>query len=188
MSAPSSARAEPAVLPAGAQAGDLIFRTGTEDLSAVVLAIDGGPFSHVGMLTGHPGDWRVLHATPSEAPGRRDSVVMDPLEYFIDRVRSRQHAVYHVHANDRQRSQAVSNAISKLGTPFAVADPAGIYCTVLVWEAWKHAGLDLEVGFTALNLPLLPGNYLLPGTLAASRRLTALSPVDTPQPPSAAPL
>ena len=34
-----------------------------------------GDFSHVGMLVGRPGHWRVLHATPSEREGQPDAVV-----------------------------------------------------------------------------------------------------------------
>lgn len=168
-------------LPADAKAGDLIFREGTEAVSDAVMTVDGGGFSHVGMLLGEPGRWQVVHATPSEVPGRPDGVVIDSLEFFTDPKLSRRHVVYHVgKAAPGQREQAVAAAKAGLGKPFRLADPAGTYCTTLVWQAWRDAGLDLEVEFTPLAIPLMQGEYLLPGRLAASRHLHALD--DTPPP------
>jgi cell wall-associated NlpC family hydrolase len=162
-----------AELPAQTQAGDLIFREGTETVSAAVRAVDGGQFSHVGMLIGAPGHWQVLHATPSEVPGRPDGVVLDNLAFFLDRQRSRRYAVYHVDASAAQRTQAITAAHAMLGKPFRVADEAaGTYCTALVWNAWKKAGVDMGVRWTPLSLPLLPAaNYLLPSDLLASPKL-----------------
>ncbi|MBB3344904.1 YiiX/YebB-like N1pC/P60 family cysteine hydrolase [Luteimonas sp. RC10] len=162
-------------LPAEAQAGDLVFRRGTESVSAMVLAIDGGQFSHVGMLVGRPGTWQVVHATPSEVPGRADGVVVDALSFFLDPVRSRDYAVYRVDAPDALRAAAVGEALGQRGTRFRMADPAGTYCTRLVWEAWRRAGVDLEVRFTRLALPLMQGDYLLPTPLSRSPRLRRLA-------------
>lgn len=168
-------------LPADAQAGDLIFREGTEAVSAAVMTVDGGGFSHVGMLLGEPGNWQVVHATPSEVPGRPDGVVIDPLEFFTDAERSRRHVVYQIQGvAPEQRQQAAASAAAALGKPFRIADPAGTYCTTLVWQAWQDAGLDLEVEFTHLALPLMPGEYLLPGKLAASRHMQALQTASPP--------
>ncbi|KXU36757.1 hypothetical protein AXK12_02995 [Cephaloticoccus capnophilus] len=158
-------------LPPEAQPGDLIFRRGTSLDSAVVLSVDGGEFSHVGMLLGAPGAWQVIHAVPSEVPGRDDGVVIDELAFFLDPARSQTHAVYHVQASPEQRAQAIEQALAARGLTFRLADPAGTYCTLLIWRAWLDAGLDLEVSFTPLTLPLMQGDYLLPGPLARSRHL-----------------
>ncbi|UUC94014.1 MULTISPECIES: hypothetical protein [Comamonas] len=71
-------------LPPQAAPGDLIFRRGTEHVSHLVQAVDHGDFSHVGMLVGRPGQWKVLHATPSERPGQADAVVLNSLDFFLD--------------------------------------------------------------------------------------------------------
>ena len=155
-----------------AQAGDLIFRQGTEDVSLAVISLDGGPYSHVGMLLGRPGHWQVLHATPSEVPGRADGVVEDSLEFFLSPTHARLYAVYHVDSDDGQRQHAIQAAQAMLATPFRVADPNGTYCTKLVWNAWQQAGVDMQVQFTHLNLPLMPGEYLMPNGLLASDKLT----------------
>jgi len=158
-------------LPAQTQPGDLIFRRGVSAESALVRAVDGGEFSHVGLLLGAPGAWQVIHATPSEVPGRPDGVVVDALAFFLAPARSQTHAVYHVHASPEQRAQALQHAAAARGQPFRLADPAGTYCTLLIWRAWRDAGLDLDVAFTPLALPLMPGDYLLPTTLSRSRYL-----------------
>ena len=176
----AAAHAADALAP-GAREGDLIFREGTEAVSAAVMAVDRGAYSHVGMLVGQPGSWRVVHATPSEVRGRPDGVVVDTLAFFTDARRSRRHAVSHVQAGDDARRRAVGLALSMRGRPFRIADPAGTYCTELVWKAWRDAGLDLEVRFTPLALPLMPGRYLLPSDLLASPRLRPLAQ-DVPLP------
>lgn len=160
--------------PAQAQAGDLVFRQGTEAVSAAVLSVDGGPYSHVGMLVGEPGRWQVIHATPAERADRADGVVIDSLDFYLDPARAVQYGLYQVEAEPAQRAAAVRAAYARLGDPFRIADPAGTYCTELVWAAWQSSGLDLAVTFTPLALPLLPGRYLLPSDLAASPRLHAL--------------
>lgn len=157
--------------------GDLIFREGTELMSDMVRTIEGGPYSHVGMLVMGENGWQVLHATPSEMPDRADAVVIDDLAFFIDAARSRRSAVHHVRAEQEQRSRAVEYALGQHGKPFSIGrkDGEGVYCTTLVWEAWKQAGVDLETPFTHLNLPLLAGEYLLPNALRASPKLTEVA-------------
>lgn len=160
----------------GARPGDLIFREGNEAISDMVLAMDEGRFSHVGLLAKQEGKWVVIHATPSEIEGRADGVVIDPINFFISPQRSRHYAVYRVEATDDQREHAVRWAKEQVGTPFSVLAPVGIYCTTLVWEAWLEAGVNLEVQFTHLAIPLAKGDFLLPSGLLSSPKLTLLKP------------
>lgn len=164
-------------LPPQAQAGDLIFRTGTENVSQAVLAMDQGLYSHVGLLVGHPGHWQVLHATPSERPHTPDAVVLDDLSFYLDAQRASGFQVYQVHhATPAQRQQVVTWALAQQGRPFHMLDrQLGTYCTTLVWDAWQQAGLDLQVRFTEVSVPLVSGSYLLPSALAASPHLQALA-------------
>lgn len=166
--------AEPAV-PDGAQAGDLIFRRGTAAISDAVLAVDPGEFSHVGMLVGQRGAWQVVHATPSEVPGRGDGVVLDDLAFYLDPARAERHAVYRVQADASRHALAVAAALAARGQGFELAHAGGTYCTALVWQAWRTAGVDLHVPFTRLAIPLLQGEYLLPSALQGSPRLQVLT-------------
>lgn len=173
-------------LPIGTQAGDVIFRQGTEAVSHMVRALDQGVYSHVGLLVGQPGAWQVVHATPAERPGQPDAVVLDSLEFFLAPQRARAFAVDRVEAPSAQaRQQAVAWALAQVGRPFALqgkdhaagADAStddGIYCTTLVWQAWQRSGLDWQVAFIQVQMPLLGGRYLLPSALAQSPRLQRL--------------
>lgn len=164
----------------GAMPGDLVFRQGTEVISDAARAVDAGDFSHVGMLVGGPGRWQVVHATPAEVAGRADGVTIDSLEFYLDAARARRFAIYHVDATPAQRLRAQAHARARLGSPFRIADPNGTYCTVLVWQAWRDAGVDLRVSFKELAIPFLPGRYLLPSALQRSALLTPLRPMRRP--------
>lgn len=165
-------------LPAQAAPGDLIFRRGTENVSQLVQAVDGGDFSHVGMLVGRPGQWQVLHATPSEREGQPDAVVLDSLDFFLDVRRAHAYRLYQVTADPGARERAVAWAMAQQGQPFQLLGSGqGIYCTTLVWRAWLQSGADLEVVFTEVELPILGGRYLLPSSLSRSSRLRALTPL-----------
>jgi len=161
-------------LPAGVQEGDLIFREGTEAVSVAVMALDRSGFSHVGMLVKRQEAWSVLHATPSERPDAADGVVIDSLDFFVHPDRARRYEIHHVEADSATRLRAVASAMRNVGRPFLVADTRGTYCTLLLWDAWRDAGMDLDVTFEHLSIPLLAGDYLLPGALLQSARLRLL--------------
>jgi len=167
-------------LPPGAQAGDLIFREGTELVSHAVLMFDNAGFSHVGMLIaaeGESGGWQVLHATPSEMEGRPDSVVLDPIAFFTDPARSKRHVIYRVSGvDDAQRRAAITAARAMLGRRFSMTDlDNGIYCTDLIYRAWQQAGVDLDVRFKRLRFLLFDAqDYLTVSALLASPKLEPL--------------
>lgn len=165
-------------LPPQAAPGDLIFRRGTENVSHLVQAVDRGDFSHVGMLVGRPGQWQVLHATPSERPGQADAVVLDSLDFFLDARRAQAYRLYQVASDPDTRERAVAWAMAQQGKPFQLqGDAEALYCTTLVWQAWQQGGMDLGVVFTKVELPVLGGRYLLPGKLLHSSRLRPLTPL-----------
>jgi|GEM_PF-854172 len=120
--------------------------------------------------------WHVLHATPSEVAGRPSAVVLDPLDFFTSPALSKGHAVYHVAtADDAQRAAAVADALAELGKPFSLMKAGGLYCTELPYNAWLHAGVDLDVRFRKLAVLLFaPKAFILPGDLLASPKLERL--------------
>lgn len=164
------------------QAGDLIFRRGTEPVSDMVMMADSQQtaYSHVGMLVGEPGHWEVVHATPQEVEGRGDAVVVDDLTFFISPERSLQYTVFHVNAGKSEREKAVDLALKRVGEPFFVDNGEGLYCTTLVWWAWRDAGIDLQVTFMEVTLPLMQGHYLMPSGLLSSPLLSEMQ-VDSQQ-------
>ena len=96
-----------------AQAGEVIFRQGTEAVSHMVRTVDQGLYSHVGLLVGQAGAWQVVHATPSERPGQPDAVVLDSLAFFLAPERAHAFAIYHLpQASAAQRQAAVQWALA----------------------------------------------------------------------------
>lgn len=158
------------------RSGDLIFRQGTQPVSDIVLNIDNGGYSHVGMLykDEEKNSWYVIHATPSELEGRADSVVLDELAFYVAKQNAKKYAIYQVKATTEQHKQAISYAYKQLGVPFDITAKQGTYCTLLVVSAWQAANIDFHVSFTHINMPLVAGNYLLPKELRASEKLKEL--------------
>jgi cell wall-associated NlpC family hydrolase len=161
-------------VPDGLQAGDLVFREGTELISAAVMRVDSGGYSHVGLLIGEPGHWRIVHAVPAERSDRGNEVVIDDLTFFLAPERTRNAAFYRVDADPETRRNAVAFAMQQQGVPFRIGSEQGTYCTRLIDESYLHAGLSLQVRYQYLHIPLLQGEYLLPSALRTSPRLSLI--------------
>ncbi|MEZ5563080.1 MAG: YiiX/YebB-like N1pC/P60 family cysteine hydrolase [Gammaproteobacteria bacterium] len=174
---------EPVVLPEALQEGDLVFRTGHDAVSGAVLALDPTPqFSHVGILARRDGIWVVIHSLPPAFPGDVDGVRTEPLRDYLSTGNARRAAVYRLSGDSAQRVQAaVMEAFrhdrnrTSFDGDFDLQDHQRLYCTELVWLAFRKAGIDLAPEPDWLNLPLRAGYYLLPGTLIRSGALRPVS-------------
>lgn len=151
--------------------GDLIFREGTEPISDLIVQSEKNTYSHVGMLYKKQNQWFVIHATPPEIKGRADGVVIDPLTFFIAKERSKHYAIYKVKGTAKQHQQALTYTLAELNKPFRLNEKEGTYCTLLIYQSWKKAGVDLEPKFTHITMPLLKGDYILPKDLILSKHL-----------------
>lgn len=160
--------------------GALLFRRGTgTEAGAVVIAEQGGSWSHVGLIASGPNGITVIHAVPAEEEGQPDVVKEDTLEYFLAGSRSLDAAVMVVQgAGEAEGETAVNAARHMIGRPFGIhpdgAASNDIYCTTLVDMAWKAAGTTLTDKRERVELPFFKGEYLFPDTLAASEQLTVL--------------
>jgi cell wall-associated NlpC family hydrolase len=172
----------PVSLPKALREGDLVFRTGHDAVSSAVLALDSAPqFSHVGILAQRDGVWVVIHSLPPAFSGDRDGVRVEPLRDYLSTSNARDAAVYRLTGESREQARlAILEAFSHdqrrtaFDDDFNLKDDQRLYCTELVWLAFRKAGVDLAPTPDWLNLPLRAGYYLLPGTLIRS---AALKPV-----------
>lgn len=167
---PAQAIAIPGAVLAAAQPGDLVFRRGTDLVSDSVRLVDGGRYSHVGMLVRSAQGWQVIHAVPAEAPGRTDTVTIDSLAAFAATERARAIGIAHVDAGPAARAKAVARVRAQLGRPFGF-DAGQIYCTTLITAAWEQAGVPLAARSTRLHIPLMDGDYVLPSAVLQSPRV-----------------
>jgi hypothetical protein len=151
--------------------GDLLFRRGRSLVSRAVLAADGsGEYSHVGLVSVVAGRAWVIHATPPEEPDDRGGVVVEPASVYLARERASAAALYR--PLDRRAAvvaERVARGFARARLPFDAAfdlrTARELYCTELVWRAYRAAGVDLAPGAAAR------ARYLLPSELSASPAL-----------------
>lgn len=180
-SAPGPAEpSRPAATPRGRlEDGMLIFREGRgPEAESVRTAQRGRTWTHVGLLSVQGDVVTVLHAVPSEVPGRADGVVEDPLSFFVAPERATHHAIFRlVAATAAQGAEAVDSARKLLGRPFGVPDARHadrVTCTSFVLAAWGAVPRAPVLHPATVDLPLVPRGLVLPADLAAAPELTAV--------------
>jgi len=164
------------------RSGDIIFRRGVSAESYAVRSLDGEfAYSHVGIIQRNGSDIEVIHASYGEEGQPEDGVMIEPIESFLKPESASAAAVLRVtEGSNKAPLTALREAehFLKDATPFDDAfdlnTPDKLYCTELVWLAYKRAGIDL-VDSKFDNLPLLIGGmnrpYLLPSSLFRGRHL-----------------
>jgi hypothetical protein len=166
------------------QPGDVIFRRGRDTVSAVVLAADGGSrFSHVGIIVPIGRLPAVVHALPDDAEHPEGRVRIEPVGAFIAPENASELAVYRLHEGFGETSgetagRAARHALRyvreqrRFDNDFRLETPGELYCTELVWRAFREAGTDLLDGrFARLRLPLRSGDFVLPSSMTESPHL-----------------
>lgn len=161
--------------PALFASGDLLFRRGRSLVSQVVLAAEGvGEYSHVGLVVVSAGRVWVIHALPPEEPDREGGVVVEAFQEYLAPDHASAWALYR--PRDGQAAASVVEMAwdwARHRVPFDegfdLSSPDKLYCTELVWRAYRAAGVDLESG-----VPGSRGRYLLPDRLAKSPQLTRI--------------
>ena len=150
-----------AIDPSTVVPGDLVFRRGRSMISRAVLSIDGkSEYSHVGIALSKG---RIVHAVPPEQnnPG---GVMVDALETFLAPELASAAAVYRPR-NPALGVRAAARAWKYARTPFDsgfdLSTPGAVYCTELVWRAYREEGIDLAGRD-------FEERYLLPSRLLAS--------------------
>ncbi len=160
--------------------GDIIFRRGTDAVSEVVLGLDPlTVYSHVGIVVFRGSEPMVVHAVPAESPGEDDVVKLEPAKRFLAANRSSGMAVYRLlEVSDDVSGSAVKMAtrealrLAQSNIPFDngfdLDTPEQLYCTELVWHAYRKAGIDLVPNPPHKSLLLWSGRYISPSILQAS--------------------
>jgi hypothetical protein len=139
----------------GVQEGDVIFHESQSSQSEALKEITGSRWTHTGIILKHQGQWYVAEAARG--------VEMTPLMQFISRGKNRDFIIKRVRENLVLLHQENLNKLKMALLPFAgVAydfwfewSDEKIYCSELVWKAYKNAfNLELATPERFKDFPL----------------------------------
>jgi Permuted papain-like amidase enzyme, YaeF/YiiX, C92 family len=161
--------------------GDLIFRTGRDLASRIVLAQrKDSNFSHVGVVVMHAHEPWVVHAVPA-GDGEGGGVVWQSLAHYAAPTRAIALGAYRPTALTPAGQSAMRDyLISQLGRPFddsfVYSDDARQYCTELAMKALGAAGLDANAVTPRVRVPLHDESIATPDALSRWSALVRLAP------------
>lgn len=174
------------------QTGDIIFRRGNSVVSRFILMKDSNsPFSHAGIIRKVNGRAFVIHVVADETPmgqSHYDDVArMEPIESFLQTDRASLAAIYRLQDDASAQAMKASNIAltytiqrRPFDFHFDLQTPYELYCTELVWRAYREAGIDLVDGkFDQLSMPLAKQAYILPSSLLRSHWLKLVCVLDS---------
>jgi hypothetical protein len=130
--------------------GDLIFRSGMSHESRMVRLMDPqSDYSHVGLVDIEGQEVYVIHIEPAlDSMGQ--AMRREPLAHFLDGQKANAFTIYRVNtADEEQRNGALAVALAFLkenvafDQEFDLDSVDALYCTELVWRAYKAVGIDL---------------------------------------------
>ncbi len=133
------------------QSGDLIFRRGTSIESQIVLLTDqNSEYSHVGMIYKINGKLFVIHTVPKEDNADPGYIKLESIDEFLSEGKAARVAVYRLVQNFPDKLNIASSyAYSCYSNKYCfdnnydLVTDTQLYCTELIWKAYKHAGIDL---------------------------------------------
>lgn len=153
--------------------GDVIFRKGRSMESYAVYLLDPAQkFSHTGMIVFRNGNPCVVHVVPGKKDLHGDTVRLEDVNAFISGEKASSFAVYRPLLSEADRHRAAEAALRyyRSGVIFDhdydLATEERLYCTELVYKAFKSAGLrfnDMEL--STVDLGVIRRDILLPGDL-----------------------
>lgn len=163
--------------------GDMIFRRGLGLASDFVVSVDtASEFSHVGIICKQAGHPYVIHVLPDEKHGDEETVRMEPLALFLSQDNASGFAVCRLSGDRRGIAKnAASHALSfwekKVCYDYELdaSNAQRLYCSELVWLAYKMAGIDLTDGvLQRVTVPFYQGRYVMISKLLHSRWLETI--------------
>ncbi|HRW11218.1 MAG TPA: YiiX/YebB-like N1pC/P60 family cysteine hydrolase [Caldilineaceae bacterium] len=133
--------------------GDLLFITGKTWRSRIVQLATGktSGYSHVGLVTMREGEPYVIHASPTPLQHEQNgSVRIEPITTFLSPESVVDGAVYRLISDPHGKAHtaviiAEGFEIAHIGFDhhFDRSESDKLYCTELVWLAYRVAGLEL---------------------------------------------
>lgn len=149
--------------------GDWIFRSGVQTDSLIVKKLDGGIFSHIGMIVAIEPEIKIIHATTNDDDNVPNQVVISSLADFTAPELAEKYAIARPNfLTDEQKLQIIAELLTKQGEEFKLAsrDEDHLYCTTLLYDVIIKYKSDFNPEWKYANFPLLRGHYLFPSAFA----------------------
>lgn len=177
-------RAELKINPGLLKNGDIIFRKGHGFVTEMVLLADGqSSYSHTGIIVINENRVHVIHAVPDEAENGIDLIKNENLSDFLNSAKTEAAVVYRLKKDSSgtafkaaQKAEEYFNYGLLFDAALDLKTDDKLYCTELVWKAFKFAGLDLiDEKFNHFDTPIRKGLYIFPSSLLGSKHLTQIT-------------
>lgn len=162
------------------QNGDLIFRRGTSIESQIILLTDqNSEYSHVGMIYRINDKLFVIHTVPKENDIDPEYIKLESIEEFLSGGKAARVGIYRLIQNSSEKiniasSYAYNCYIKKycFDNNYNLVTDAQLYCTELIWKAYKQAGIDLVCDrLRNINFIITNKIMIMPSSIIESKLL-----------------
>jgi len=152
--------------------GDIVFMNGRSWRSVFVRLAQGysRDYSHVGLVSVRDGVAYIIHASPTAGKEAAGAIVEERWDVALGADRVTGGAVYRLRRSARLRGDEVRLQAERFlaarlpfDDAFDLSTADRLYCTELIWRAYRSIGVDLR--------PARTGKYLFPGDLLGSDSL-----------------
>ncbi len=154
--------------------GDLILRRGKSFVSQLVLLGDkDSEYSHIGIVSLRNDTPYVIHAVPGEVEqGMPEYVKMETVPEFLAIDKSADFAVYSLRSTYQEAGETAADKAMEFfrehiifDSKFDHTDNSKLYCTELVWCAYKAAGIELVKNYDRINVAVYDSDFIKPSSI-----------------------
>jgi hypothetical protein len=160
--------------------GDLIFRRGRSIESRIVLISDSdSEYSHVGLICYRSGEPFVVHSVPAENGEATELLKMEHIDDFLSEDKATRFAVYRL-KDSLKRAAFIASEYAyncyfreyHFDNQYDLSSDKNLYCTELIWKAYKKAGIDLvQNRFLKINFTFISKAVIMPSSIMKSKHL-----------------
>jgi hypothetical protein len=159
--------------------GDIVFRKGMSLASRLVLAAEKeSGYSHIGIIVKDSTGWKVIHAVPGETDkdNPEEIIKKETFAEFFGPKKAVAGAIYRLDTTETIGYLAAQKAKELFGRKllfdhsYDLADSTEMYCSELLYVAYKSVGIDISEG-RRNSFPALQNEFILPGDILACSKL-----------------
>lgn len=154
--------------------GDIIFRKGTNQESALIASISKSHFSHIGIIVS-TNPLLIAHATTDDNPNKQNQVIISNGYEFV--AQALLIGTKRIPIKPSLQDKIAKYALAQEGKDFVLsADKNALYCTTFVRDAIKYASPRFAKQYDSTRdiFTFMGGKYLLPSAFWNDERLESI--------------